>query len=120
VALQLSRTQRLVTRFVGPEMAAAIEAHSRAWLLCCPHCGDERSIWEIGGIRYKAVGESRNLLRCPSCGRSGWHKLHKAANFPVTNAPALPLVRFILFTVLGILIVSAVIVGIILKIIGVL
>ncbi len=93
----LSRIQRLVTRWVGPETAAAMEAHSRAWLIECPHCGHERSIWEIGGIRYKAAGEQRNRMRCPKCGKAGWHKVHKAANFPVTSVSPWPLIRFLLW-----------------------
>lgn len=117
VGHQLSRTQRLVTRFVGPETAAAMEAHSRAWLVICPNCGHQRSIWELGGIRYKAVGESRNLMRCPACGKRGWHKLSKAANFPVTYAPALPLWRFIFFAVIAALIFGAILTAIVLAIV---
>ena len=110
----LSRTQRLVTRLVGPETAAAMEAHSRAWMVRCLKCGHERSVWELGGIRYKAVGEQRNLMRCPVCGARSWHKMMKAADFPVTNAPAWPLVRLILAATVSALIVGAVLFGVVL------
>lgn len=115
----LSRAQRLITRWVGPETAAAMEAHSRAWLVRCPNCGHERSIWEIGGIRYKAVGSQRNLMRCPRCGKAGWHKVYKAADFPVTSAPSWPLIRFLLFVGLLTLIVIAAVVGVALMLTGV-
>lgn len=115
----LSRIQRLVTRFVDAETAAAMEAHSRAWLVQCPKCGFERSIWELGGIRYKAAGNQRNLGRCPACGKTSWHKVHKAANFPTTRAPAWPLVRFILSATVAALILGAIVVGIVLKLAGV-
>ena len=115
----MSRTQRFFTRLAGAETAAAMEAHSRAWLVECPNCGHQRSIWELGGIRYKATGNPRTRLRCPKCGQAGWHKVHKAANFPTTHAPAWPLVRLILSVLLCALILVAVITGIVLKLTGV-
>lgn len=116
---RMSRTQAFFTRFAGAETAAAMEAHSRAWLVECPHCGHERSIWELGGIRYKATGNPRTRLRCPKCQQAGCHKVHKAANFPTTRVPAWPLIRLILSVMLCVLIVVAVIVGIVLKLTGV-
>jgi ribosomal protein S27E len=114
----LSRAQRLITRWVGPQTAAAMEAHSRAWLVQCPHCGHERSIWELGGIRYKAMGNQRNWMRCASCGKVGWHRVHKAANFPATSESSWPLIRFLLCVGLVTLIVIAVVVGAALKLTG--
>ncbi len=114
----LSRTQRFFTRFVDSETAAAMEAHSRAWLVQCPKCGFERSIWDLGGIRYKATGNQRNLGRCPACGKRSWHKVHKAADFPTTHAPAWPLIRLILSVTVAALILGAILVGIILKLAG--
>lgn len=46
---------------------------SEAWKLVCP-CGHARSYWEIGGIRWKAQGNPRTLLRCPACGERTWHE----------------------------------------------
>lgn len=73
----MSRTQRLITRFVPKRWAESMEADSRKWMLKCPNCQYERSIWDIGGIRWKATGNSRNYMRCPNCGQSGWHTLYK-------------------------------------------
>lgn len=114
----MSRTQLFFTRFAGAETAAAMEAHSRAWLVQCPDCGHERSIWEMGGIRYKAAGNPRMLMRCPKCGKRGWHRVVRAADFPVTRVPAWPLVRLILSVVLVSLILIAAIVGLALKLSG--
>lgn len=114
----MSRTQRFFTRFAGAETAAAMEAHSRAWLVQCPDCGSERSIWEMGGIRYKAAGNPRMLMRCPKCGKRGWHRVVKAADFPVTPVPAWPLVRLILSVVLAALILSGIVAGLALKLAG--
>ena len=113
-----SRMQRLFTSLVDAETAAAMEAHSRAWLVECPHCGHLRSIWELGGIRYKAAGKPRTYGRCPRCGRGGWHRVYKAADFPVTSAPLWPLVRLILIVGAAGLIVTAVITALILWLTG--
>src|SRR5688572_13563933 len=91
-----SRIQRFVTRFVDAETATAIEAHSRAWLVRCPNCDFERSIWDLGGIRYKAAGRPRLLARCPRCGSAGWHKVEKAAEFPSDKVQVGGLVGLIL------------------------
>jgi len=72
-----SLTQRIILAFVSPAIAAAMEADSRAWKLHCGHCGHTQSIWEIGGIRYKAYGNSRMLRRCRNCGKISWQRLAK-------------------------------------------
>jgi DNA-directed RNA polymerase subunit RPC12/RpoP len=115
---KLSRTQRFFIRFVDADTAAAIEAHSRGWILTCPHCGFQRSIWDLGGIRYKASGNSRMAMRCPQCGRRGWHKLRKADDFPTTRAPAWPIVRLILVIGLAVFILGAVLFRLIPKLLG--
>jgi ribosomal protein S27E len=116
---ELSRTQLFFTRLVGAETAAAMEAHSRAWLVRCPNCGHERSIWDLGGIRYKAVGNQRTLMRCEQCGKRGWHSVYRAADFPNTTAPAWPIVRLILLTSVAALILVGLMVGIMLYLTGV-
>lgn len=79
-------------------------------------------MWEIGGIRYKASGNPRMRMHCPNCGQSGWHKVYKAANFPVTSVPAWPLIRFFLslglYVGLALLIFIAVVLGVVLKLVG--
>jgi len=55
-----------------------MEAESRAWMARCETCGNERSIWDLGGIRWKAAGNPRRRLKCPSCNRTTWHRLRKA------------------------------------------
>jgi len=115
----MSRTQRFLTGLAGAETAAAMEAHSRAWLVQCPSCGHTRSIWELGGIRYKATGAPRTRLHCPSCRQAGWHPVSRSADFPTTDAPVWPMVRLILSVILGTLILIALILGLALKLAGV-
>ena len=73
----MSGVQRLFMRFVPKSWAESMEAESRQWMMKCPNCGFEQSIWDMGGIRWKAYGNSRNLIKCPNCGQRSWHTLYK-------------------------------------------
>jgi transposase-like protein len=73
----LSFVQRLAKAFTSAERFAAMEAESRAWIAKCPNCGSERSIWALGGIRYKAAGNPQRRMRCRNCGEAGWHEVAK-------------------------------------------
>src|ERR671911_1312943 len=112
---EMNVLQRLVTRFVDAETAAAIEAHSRAWRVRCPHCGFERWIWDLGGVRYRAAGKPRMFARCPRCGATGWHKVEKAADFPAGKAPVGALVWLILSIAAAALVATALLLGLVLK-----
>lgn len=69
--------QRLLTAVLPRAWGAAIEAESRQWMLRCP-CGHARSLWELGGMRWKSTkGPQRYLTRCPACRRRTWHTLAK-------------------------------------------
>ena len=69
--------QRLIVSLAPRRWAEAMETESRAWKARCESCGCERSIWELGGIRWKAAGEPRRRLPCPECRQPRWHKIHK-------------------------------------------
>jgi hypothetical protein len=84
-----SGVQDVFTGAVSPSTASGMEAESRSWMVKCPHCGYERSVWELGGVRYKASGTSRWLRRCPNCGKVGWHKVYRSA-VPVAGAVPVP------------------------------
>ena len=60
-----------------PGLGARIEAESRTWFLQCPECGHEISVWDAGGVRYRARGNPRRLMRCGGCGTSSWHKVYR-------------------------------------------
>ena len=105
-------------RLLGPEGAAAAEAESRAWLVTCPNCNFSRSVWDMGGIRYKAAGTPRRMLRCPHCGQSGWHLVHKGPDFPAGTGPSWPLVRLVIVMVLLILLAVAGILLLVFKLTG--
>lgn len=69
--------QNLITSLVPRAWAQDMEADSRAWKARCPNCNHARSVWEMGGIRWKAAGNPRWLLRCPNCGQRGWHTVSR-------------------------------------------
>ena len=64
-------------RFILPRKAAAqMEKESREWMIRCP-CGHARSVWELGGVRYKAKGNPRRYMRCEACGERTWHRFER-------------------------------------------
>jgi DNA-directed RNA polymerase subunit RPC12/RpoP len=99
----------------------AMEAESRAWMVQCPHCGFERSVWDTGGIRYKAAGTSRNYMRCPSCGKRGWNKIYwKGGAAGPGVEPASPgfVLRLVASIVVGVLLATGAIIFVALKLSG--
>ena len=91
----LSRMQRRFRSLSSPELFAAMERDSRLWKAECPNCRAQTSIWEIGGIRYKAVGEPLTRLLCPKCGQKGWMRIRWTGGDPTALGPrpsALPLI----------------------------
>jgi len=73
----MSFFQRLFTAILPRRWAESMEAHSRSWMVRCS-CGFARSIWELGGIRWKAAGgRPRTYMKCPQCGQWSWHKVER-------------------------------------------
>lgn len=71
----MSFVQRPIASLVPKKWAESMEAESRLWMTRCP-CGLERSVGDLGGIRWKAAGNPIRLHRCPRCGLT-WHKVYK-------------------------------------------
>ena len=70
----MNRTQRFFTWLFGPE----VERESREWKYECGHCGHGESVWDMGGIRYKANAEKSYIGRCPACGHVGKRWLRRS------------------------------------------
>ncbi|HUQ70795.1 MAG TPA: hypothetical protein VM165_14795 [Planctomycetaceae bacterium] len=81
----LSRIQRFFLALFPKSWGESMERDSREWQVICP-CGCKRSIWELGGIRWKTTGNPRTWMRCPTCGERRWHKIIKEAAAPVPPA----------------------------------
>jgi hypothetical protein len=74
---QLSFTQKLVQMFSSKQGFEAMEKESRIWMVQCTNCKYEKSIWEMGGIRYGATGDKKTYMRCSNCNQSHWHTIYK-------------------------------------------
>ena len=73
----MSPTQKFLLGLMPKSWAASADAESKTWFLRCPKCGHERSVWEMGGVKWKAAGKSYQLLKCPACGQTSWHENYK-------------------------------------------
>ena len=69
--------QKVFTALLSEKQMEAMKTESEDWMVQCP-CGGETSIWELGGIRYKAksIGK-RSLIRCQKCGKRTWHRYYR-------------------------------------------
>jgi len=73
----LSFWQRVFKSFLSERTFEDMKKESSSWKIQCPNCNYERSIWEMGGIRWKAAGNPRVLRVCPNCGQQGWHLVYQ-------------------------------------------
>ena len=62
---------------LSPALMQRIEAESRTWFIQCQKCGHEISVWDAGGMRYKALGPVWRLARCVNCRRVGMVKIYR-------------------------------------------
>ncbi len=69
--------QRAAFAGASEERRAEIEYQSSMWMVACP-CGWEQSVWDLGGVRYRAKGAKIQLRRCGACGRRELHQVYYA------------------------------------------
>ena len=76
----MSSLQKFFVRILPRRWAESMEADSRSWMMRCS-CGFSRSIWDLGGIRWKAEGRpcTFSFMKCPQCSKRSWHKLVRDA-----------------------------------------
>lgn len=68
----MGRIQRFILSLSGSR-SDEVEADSRAWHLQCPDCGSSKSLWELGGVRYKATSTGKRIRgHCSTCGTRRW------------------------------------------------
>ena len=67
----------IVMHFMSPKMKAEAEAESRQWIGICPRCQARSSVWDVGGVRYRAFGSKVTLVRCAHCGKAGFMRFEK-------------------------------------------
>jgi hypothetical protein len=65
--MKLSLVQRLVM-LLPKRWSDAMRADSHNWLLTCPVCGTVRTVWDIGGVRYKGYSRGKVTgVYCTTC-----------------------------------------------------
>jgi len=69
--------QKILLAFLPVGKRAEAEAESRRWQMTCAACGHARSVWDLGGLRWKAAGNPAAIRKCPACGTTGKHMLQK-------------------------------------------
>ncbi|MEZ5427263.1 MAG: hypothetical protein R2747_13420 [Pyrinomonadaceae bacterium] len=67
--------QKLFTAILPRAWTESMRAESLEWMIKCPDCGFERSVWEAGGVRWKAKGNPRRRMVCVQCGGRTWHTI---------------------------------------------
>ena len=68
---------RRLIKLIAPGLMTKIEAESRQWMMQCPGCGYEVSVWEYGGMRYRGHGTVYRLGRCRGCGTIKMLRVYK-------------------------------------------
>lgn len=64
----MSFIQKFVITVLPQSWSQAIRHESRNWLLHCPACDSIHSVWDLGGIRFKAASLDKKIrARCPHC-----------------------------------------------------
>jgi uncharacterized C2H2 Zn-finger protein len=67
----MSFIQNFVTTVLPKAWSQAIQHESQNWLLRCPACDSTRSVWDLGGIRFKAASINKKIYaRCPHCSKT--------------------------------------------------
>jgi hypothetical protein len=76
----MSFIQKFLLSILPKSWAADMEARSRSWFMRCKECGFEQSVWEAGGIRWKAAGNPVRYLFCQQCGHNTWQTTYRKPN----------------------------------------
>ena len=74
---QMNALQNFLKAILPRAWGESMERESRSWFIRCEECGYELSVWEAGGVRWKAAGNPRKLGKCPTCERPRMFKIYK-------------------------------------------
>ena len=73
----MSKVQNFFKAILPGSWAKSMEAESRRWIVRCNDCGFEKSVWDMGGVRWKAAGNPSNKIFCRNCKKVTWHTTYK-------------------------------------------
>ena len=72
----MSFTQTIARHVLCGRLYESLRSESESWVMRCP-CGAETSVWDMGGIRWKATGEPRRMGKCSTCARVFWGTVYR-------------------------------------------
>ena len=70
--------QKIILKSVPKPVAISMEMETRQWHVVCPKCDHSRSVWELGGLRWKVSSYGQRLLaKCNHCSKWSVSKAEK-------------------------------------------
>lgn len=73
----MTRRQKILKAILPASWAESMEKESRRWMMRCENCNAEKSVWDFGGVRWKATGNPRRKMFCLDCKYNSWHTTYK-------------------------------------------
>ena len=73
-----SFVQAVAKRILPIRLFQKIESESKSFVYKCQTCGCERSVWDMGGIRYGAR-PAQKLATCTNCKNVGFADVRKTS-----------------------------------------
>lgn len=68
--------QAALMKLLPSRWGESLRRESEGWKIVCNHCGASRSVWQAGGIRWKAKSKGKRVLvHCDRCGRNRWARV---------------------------------------------
>ena len=65
----MSVSQKIVSFILPNAWFDRIRESSEKWMIQCPKCQSERSVWSTGGIRFGAASCGKRIAaQCKNCG----------------------------------------------------
>ena len=73
----MTKTQKFFKTIFPASWGESMEKESREWMMRCGKCGSEKSVWEYGGIRWKASGNPKRRMFCANCNENSTHETYR-------------------------------------------
>ena len=81
--------QRLFMAVLPASWGRSMQRDSQAWKMRCTTCGHLRSIWDAGGIRWKAYSVGKRMyLKCEQCNCMRVMAIEYLPDAPSTATPS--------------------------------
>ncbi|PHQ34138.1 hypothetical protein CEE69_17515 [Rhodopirellula bahusiensis] len=66
----MSKIQQMAESILPAAWFVRVRDSSKRWMIRCPQCNREQSVWDVGGIRCGAASVGKRIqAHCEYCGR---------------------------------------------------